>query len=56
MLEAEWDQIRMEISSIWKDIDSKKEYWSGSSTSDLDVAIWTKLMQVEEAEEKWRSA
>ena len=42
----------MEISGIRKENDTKKEYRSGSSNSDLDIAIRTKLLQVEEAEEK----
>lgn len=56
MLEAERDSLRTEISTIRREIDSKKEYRSGSSNSDLDIAIRTKLVQVEEAEEKRRSA
>ena len=44
MLETERDSLWTEISTIWKDIDSKKEYRSGTSSSDLDVAIWTKLI------------
>ena len=56
MLEAERDSLRTEISTIRREIDSKKEYRSGPSNSDLDIAIRTKLVQVEEAEEKRRSA
>lgn len=42
-LESERDSLRFEVSQLWKEIEGKKEYRTGTSNADLDMAIWNKL-------------
>lgn len=42
-LEQERDALRFEVGGLRKEIDTRKEYWSGTTNSDLDMAIRNKL-------------